>query len=127
MFFFSQKNKGIIALCKSYTHFTWYEKEEYLAILEAIRIGLTEGDYLDIKPYLCLIWFLLKTPGGEKAENRFEQTINFILEQMKNNPMYYKFMEECYEFIFKLCAGMPIVFWWFCSNKDKWSWLIDYS
>lgn len=77
---FSQKNKGIIALCKSYTHFTWYDKDEFLSILEVIKIGLTENDHLDVKPFFCLIWFLLKTPGGEKVENRFEQTINFFLD-----------------------------------------------
>lgn len=46
---------------------------------------------------------------------------------MLNNQVYYKFMEVCYEFIFKLCAGMPIVFQWFRANPDKWSWIIEYS
>lgn len=72
MFHMGQKNKAIIALCKSYTHFTWYDKDEFAIILDVIKIGLTENDHLEVKPFFCLIWFLLKTPGGEKAENRFE-------------------------------------------------------
>jgi hypothetical protein len=85
MFHMGQKNKAIIALCKSYTHFTWYDKDEFAAILEVIKIGLTENDHLEVKPFFCLVWFLLKNPGGEKAENRFEQTINFFLDCMLSN------------------------------------------
>jgi hypothetical protein len=36
-------------------------------------------------------------------------------------------MEACYEFIFKLCAGMPSVFQWFRTNPDKWGWIVEYS
>jgi hypothetical protein len=110
MFMFGSKNKAIIALCKSYIHFTWYDKDEFEAILNVIKLGMTENDHLDLKQFFCLVWFILKNPGGEKAENRFEQTITLFLDIMLNNQVYYKFMEACYEFLFKLCAGVPTVF-----------------
>jgi hypothetical protein len=72
MFKDGKKNKAIINLCKAYVHFTWHDKDEFAALLKVIEIGLTEHDHLEIKPYLCLIWFLLKTPGGDRNENRFE-------------------------------------------------------
>lgn len=36
-------------------------------------------------------------------------------------------MEACFEYIFKLCAGVPIIMQWFINNRDKWNFLIEWQ
>jgi hypothetical protein len=74
-----------------------------------INQGLNENDYLEIKPFLVLLTHLIKNPGGDRAENRFEKTIIFFLEILEANISFYKFIETCFEYLFRLMSGVPAV------------------
>ena len=36
-------------------------------------------------------------------------------------------MENAFEFIFKLTAGVPQVLKWFTTNKEKWAWMVEWA
>ena len=70
---------------------------------------------------------LLMASGGDRIENRFEKTILNFLEIVENNITFYRFTEACFEFFFKLCAGIPAVMQWFLHNRDKWAFMIEWQ
>ena len=122
-----RKNRGFIYLSIAYAHYTWFDKEDYQNLLHVIHYGLNENDYQDIKPFLALLTQLLRNVGGDRSENRFEKTLLFFLEQLENNISFYRFTETCFEFLFKLCAGLPTVMQWFLNNREKWQFLIEWQ
>jgi hypothetical protein len=122
-----KKNRGLKHLSLAYAHYTWFEKDDFVTLLQAILIGLNENDYMDIKPYLALITQLVLTPGGDRVENRFDKTLSHFLEIMSENIGFYRFTEACVEFLFKLMAGVPSVLQWFLHNRDKWAFLIEWQ
>jgi len=122
-----RKNKGFKYLSLAYAHYTWFDKDDYGHLLSVIQLGLHENDYQDIKPFLALLTQLLTHSGGDRTENRFEKTILFFLEQLELNIGFYRFTETCFEYLMKLCTGVPAVMQWFLANRDKWQFLIEWQ
>jgi hypothetical protein len=127
MFNNQKKNRGFKFLGLTYAHYTWFDKDDYNQLLQVIQIGMNENDYLDIKPYLAMLTQLLIAPGGDRIENRFEKTILLFLEIVESNMTFYRFTEACFEYLFKVCAGLPTVMQWFLQNKEKWGFMIEWQ
>lgn len=127
MFNNQRKNRGFKFLGLTYAHYTWFDKDDYNQLLQVIQIGMNENDHLDIKPYLAMLTQLLISPGGDRSENRFEKTILLFLEIVESNMTFYRFTEACFEYLFKVCAGLPTVMQWFLQNKDKWGFMIEWQ
>ena len=123
----NKKNKAIKALCTGYCHYSWCDKDLFNQLLDVVQLGLTEHDYNDIKPYLTLIQHIVMKPSGDRSEGRLDRTLVLFLEMMDSNQTFYKYMETCFEFLFKLVAAVPHVFAWFTQNKDKWLWLVEWA
>lgn len=70
---------------------------------------------------------LLLVSGGDRSEARFEKTILLFLEIVESNMTFYRFTEVCFEYFFKICAGIPAVMQWFLHNKDKWGFMIEWQ
>ena len=81
----ANKNKGIKALCMGHLHYAWNDKDYYNELLAVVTIGLHEFDFSQIKPFLTLLQYMLRNPGGEASENRFERTIIAFLDVIENN------------------------------------------
>lgn len=111
----------------SYIHFCWNEKEGFNELLGVISNGLTDGDYDEIRPYLILLQFALSHPGSANPEQRFEALIQTFLEIVKQNQIFYKFMEVVIEFVFKIVSKIAPVKQWFAANKQAWAYLALWS
>ena len=122
-----RKNRGYKFLGLAFAHYTWFDKDDYNQLLQVIQIGMNDNDYQDIKPYLAMLTQLLSGSGGDRSENRFEKTILLFLEIVESNITYYRFTEACFEYFFKVCAGIPAVMQWFLQNKDKWAFMIEWQ
>jgi len=121
----NHKNRALKSFCKGHIHYAWNnEKGHFQDLLNVMIMGLQESDYLNVKPYLALVQYLLKNPGGTPGENRFDHVITTFLESVQNNQQFYKFMEVMYEFIFKVTSAYPHVLLWFTQNPDKWRFLV---
>ncbi len=116
----SKKNRTIKYVCMSYLHYSWNEPEVYNTLLDVLVQGLNESDGQEARPFFVLAQYLLQKVGGDKSENRFERTMLTFIDTLERNRGYYKFMEQAFEFIFKLAGATPHVAIWFQANKDKW-------
>jgi hypothetical protein len=48
------------------------------------------------------------------------------VDTVKNNAQYFKFMETCIEFIFKITGRYEHVKQWFYAKKNVWEWIVDW-
>ncbi|CDW78729.1 UNKNOWN [Stylonychia lemnae] len=123
----AKKNRSIAYAAKGYVHFCWSDRLAFQSVVEAIQIGLRESDYDDARPYLMLLQHLLQTPGGEPAENRFDNLMLVFIEVLRINQQYYKFMEAMFDFLFKIASRISTVKEWLMKFKPRWAFLNDWA
>ena len=87
---------------------------------------MNDCDYDSMRPFLVLFETLLTTDDPLFVERR-DGWLRRFLQIMIQNSSYYKWMETCFEFTFKLVDRYPFIWSWFKANTAAWDHLKEWA